>query len=26
MSVEQFYETFVQPDTETCLETPVDLW
>ncbi|MBN1976040.1 MAG: hypothetical protein JW918_01455 [Anaerolineae bacterium] len=26
MSIEQFYETFVQPDTETCLETPADLW
>ena len=26
MSVEQFYETFVQPDAETCLETPADLW
>ena len=26
MSVEQFYETFVQPENETCLETPVDLW
>lgn len=26
MSVEQFYETFVQPDTETCLETLADLW
>lgn len=26
ISVEQFYQTFVQPDNQTCLETPVDLW
>ena len=26
MSIEQFYETFVQPDNETCLEVPADLW
>ena len=26
MSIEQFYETFVQPDTKTCLEVPADLW
>ena len=26
MGIEQFYQTFVQPDNETCLETPADLW
>jgi hypothetical protein len=26
MSIEQFYQTFVQPDNQTCLETPADLW
>jgi len=26
MSIEQFYQTFVQPDNQTCLETLVDLW
>ena len=26
MSVEQFYQTFVQPDNQTCFETPVDMW
>lgn len=26
MSIEQFYQTFSQPDNQTCLETPVDLW
>ena len=25
-SIEQFYQTFVQPDNQTCLETPADLW
>jgi hypothetical protein len=26
MSIEQFYQTFSQPDNQTCLETPADLW
>ena len=26
MSIEQFYQTFVLPDSEICLETPADLW
>jgi hypothetical protein len=26
MSIEQFYQTFVQPGNQTCLETPADLW
>jgi hypothetical protein len=26
MSIEQFYQTFAQPDDQTCLETPVDIW
>lgn len=26
MSIEQFYQTFVQPDHQTCLEAPADLW
>jgi hypothetical protein len=26
MSIEQFYQIFVQPDNQTCLETPADLW
>ena len=26
MSIEQFYETFVKSDNETCLEVPADLW
>ena len=26
MSVEEFYQTFMQPDNQTCLETPVDMW
>ena len=26
MSVEQFYQTFVQAGNETCLEVPADLW
>jgi hypothetical protein len=26
MSIEQFYQTFSQPDNQTCLETPAELW
>ncbi|MCP4536205.1 MAG: hypothetical protein GY832_03580 [Chloroflexi bacterium] len=26
MSIEQFYQTFVQPDNQTCLETPANIW
>jgi hypothetical protein len=26
LSIEQFYQTFSQPDNQTCLETPADLW
>jgi hypothetical protein len=26
MSVEQFYQSFVQPNNNRCLETPADLW
>ncbi len=26
MSVEQFYQSFVQPNHKTCLETPADMW
>jgi hypothetical protein len=26
MSIEQFYQTFVQPENQTCLETPADIW
>jgi hypothetical protein len=26
MTVEEFYENFRDPDTTTCLETPLDLW
>jgi hypothetical protein len=26
MSIEQFYQTFSQPDNQTCLQTPADLW
>ena len=26
ISIEQFYQIFVQPDNQTCLETPADMW
>jgi len=26
ISIEQFYQTFSQPDNQACLETPADLW
>jgi hypothetical protein len=26
MTVETFYQTYLDPDTETCIETPVELW
>jgi hypothetical protein len=26
MSIEQFHQTFIQPDNQTCLETPAELW
>lgn len=26
MDVETFYQTYLDPDTETCLETPAELW
>ncbi|MEJ5312579.1 MAG: hypothetical protein WHX52_22665 [Anaerolineae bacterium] len=26
MSIEQFYQIFVQPEHQTCLEVPADLW
>ena len=26
MSVEQFYQSFVQPNNKRCLETPADMW
>ena len=26
MNVEMFYQTFLDPDTETCIETPAELW
>jgi hypothetical protein len=26
VSVEQFYQSFVQPHNRTCLETPIDMW
>jgi hypothetical protein len=26
MSVEQFHQSFVQPNSKTCLETPADMW
>lgn len=26
MDVETFYQTYLDPDTETCIETPVELW
>ena len=26
MSIEQFYQTFVQPGNQTCLNVPADLW
>jgi hypothetical protein len=26
LSVEQFHQTFAQPDNDTCLQTPAELW
>lgn len=26
LSIEQFYQTFMQPDTQICLETPMEIW
>jgi len=26
MSVEQFYQSFVQPNNKLCLETPTNMW
>ena len=26
MSVETFYQIFLDPDTETCIETPAEIW
>lgn len=26
MTIESFYNTFIQPKSETCIETPADLW
>lgn len=26
MNVETFYQTYLDPDTETCIETPAELW
>jgi hypothetical protein len=26
MEVETFYQTYLDPDTEICIETPAELW